>query len=378
MKDVAIFIGTRPEAIKLAPIIRMMKLSHTLNPIVISTGQHREMLQQVISLFDLHIDHSLDVMTHSQSLGALSSRLLAETTSIINSIRPAYALVQGDTTSVLMSAISCYYNKVPLGHIEAGLRTGNLQSPFPEEGNRRMVSQIADLHFAPTSSNMDNLLREGIDKSRIFVTGNTGIDALLIEIQQQESPEVQATIHADLTQLIGSDFNIRPFILITGHRRENFGDPFRNICEAIAYLARSFPGHRFVYPVHLNPSVQTPVNKILGGISNVFLLPPLPYRTFVALMKSCNFILSDSGGIQEEAPTIGKPILVMRDTTERPEGLNSKGVHLVGTNKDLIIQIATKLITADSIPTESSRTYGNGHASEMICSILSNRIDAGA
>jgi UDP-N-acetylglucosamine 2-epimerase (non-hydrolysing) len=283
---------------------------------------------------------------------------------------PDMALVQGDTTTVMVAALACFYRRIPIGHVEAGLRTGNIWSPFPEEVNRRLATPLVALHFAPTESARAALLREGVSDATISVTGNTVIDALRMEVEVQErDPALRQAIDGELSGLLGPDWARVPFVLITGHRRENFGEGIEQICQAIATLARRFPDHRFVYPVHLNPNVHLHVNRLLGGLPNARLIAPQGYRSFVALMSRCRLVLTDSGGVQEEAPSLGKPVLVMRDTTERPEGVEAGTALLTGPKAAAIVEHASRLLT-DARAYRSMATarnpYGDGHAAERI------------
>ncbi len=374
-KKIAVFFGTRPEAIKLAPVIRELKRDGRFDVLAVSTGQHREMLKQVVDIFELPIDVDLDVMVANQTLAGLSSRLITRIDEVLERELPDFALVQGDTTTVLMASLACFYRGIPVGHVEAGLRTGDMRSPFPEEANRVLASSLCSLHFAPTTTSRNNLRREHFAEDRIVVTGNTVIDALRIEVAQQQKPDIAHAIDRELNELLPVDWRDTPFVLITGHRRENFGDGFQAICDAIMDLAMRFPGYRFVYPVHLNPNVRSPVMKSLSGLANVVLLPPLSYRPFVALMQHCDFVLTDSGGVQEEAPGIGKPVLVMRDTTERPEGVAAGTVRLVGANRQNIVDGVTELIQnrkAYDLMATANNPYGDGHASERIVAAIVN------
>ncbi|GAB5512789.1 non-hydrolyzing UDP-N-acetylglucosamine 2-epimerase [Rhodopirellula baltica] len=366
---IAVFFGTRPEAIKVAPVIKRLADDERFELLSVSTGQHREMLDQVINIFDLPVHHDLGVMTPGQTLAGLSSKLIASIDQILEAEQPDFALVQGDTTTVLMASLACFYRRIPTGHIEAGLRTGNLASPFPEEANRVLASPISTLHFAPTSVSEANLLNERIDPAKIFVTGNTVIDALHLEVQQQSDPAVAAKIDEELGAVLPSDWRDKRFVLITGHRRENFGGGFEEICGAISELAERFPDVRFVYPVHLNPNVSGPVQKALGAFDNVLLLPPQSYRPFVALMQACELVLTDSGGVQEEAPGLGKPVLVMRDTTERPEGVDAGTVRLVGPVRKNIVDGVSELLSDREAYDQMARAtnpYGDGTASQKI------------
>ncbi|HYO25583.1 MAG TPA: UDP-N-acetylglucosamine 2-epimerase (non-hydrolyzing), partial [Lacipirellulaceae bacterium] len=336
-KRVAVFIGTRPEAIKMAPVVAALAAEPGLVPLVINAGQHREMMQQVIDLFGLVVDADLDAMQPSQTLAGLTARLVERCDRALADLTPDMVLVQGDTTTVLCAALAAFYRRLPIGHVEAGLRTGNLASPFPEEANRRLVSPLCDLHFAPTETAQQALLAERIDPQRILVTGNTVIDALLLEVERQRRPAVREALHAELAGIAGGDVFTRPMVLVTGHRRENFGGGFEQICAALADLARQRPELVIVYPVHLNPRVQEVVHERLSERENIRLIAPQPYAPFVALAAASRLILTDSGGVQEEAPTLGKPVLVMRDTTERPEGVAAGAVKLVGPQADRIV-----------------------------------------
>jgi UDP-N-acetylglucosamine 2-epimerase (non-hydrolysing) len=368
-KQIAVFVGTRPEAIKMAPVIAALHDSSDFACTVVATGQHREMLRQVAKQFGFAVDADLDVMRPNQSLASLTAKLMEGIDGWLESSPPDMALAQGDTTTVLCAALACFYRRIPIGHVEAGLRTGNLLSPFPEEANRKLVSVLAALHFAPTESARDALLREGVPAARIAVTGNTVIDALLLEIERQREPGVQRAIDAALGALIGADWSARPFVLITGHRRENFGEGIAQICDAITRLAEEFAGHRFVYPVHMNPNVREHVLERLEGLDNVSLIPPQDYPTFVALMSRCRLVLTDSGGVQEEAPSLGKPVLVMRDTTERPEGTAAGTALLCGARADRIIAETRRLLTdakAYTAMATARNPYGDGRASGRI------------
>jgi UDP-N-acetylglucosamine 2-epimerase (non-hydrolysing) len=376
---VAVFLGTRPEAIKLAPVIRALEQAPGFEPVVISTGQHREMLDQVAQLFGLRIQHDLAVMRPNQALPELTARLLTACDELLARLQPELALVQGDTSTVLAAALACFYRRVPVGHVEAGLRTYDRWSPFPEEMNRTLASRLVTLHFAPTELARDNLLREGIAADAVSVTGNTVIDALQAEVARQQQPAVRAELTAQLARTLGSFPPPRPFVLITGHRRENFGRGFEQICAALAALAQRFADHDFIYPVHLNPNVQGPVQALLGGIGNIRLIAPQPYSEFVALMQSCRLVLTDSGGIQEEAPSLGKPVLVMRDTTERPEGVQAGTVQLVGADSAQIVDGVSRLLLdaeAYARMARAANPYGDGHAAERIVARLRQYLQA--
>jgi UDP-N-acetylglucosamine 2-epimerase (non-hydrolysing) len=366
---VAVFMGTRPEGIKMAPVVAALREADDLDCRVVATGQHREMFQQVADNFGFTVDADLSVMRPGQTLAGLTARLMDGIDGWLEQGHPDLALVQGDTTTVLVAALACFYRRIPIGHVEAGLRTGDIWSPFPEEVNRRLSSPIVSLHFAPTESAQAALLREGVAPDTIEVTGNTVIDALLMEVAQQQKPEVREGLEASLGALLGADWAEAPFVLITGHRRENFGDGIRQICEAITALARRYPDHRFVYPVHLNPNVKEHVDRLLGGLANVRLIAPQGYRNFVALMSRCRLVLTDSGGVQEEAPSLGKPVLVMRDTTERPEGVTAGTALLVGPRADTIVERTVHLLEdrrAYESMANAVNPYGDGRAAERI------------
>lgn len=366
---VAVFMGTRPEGIKMAPVVAELRRSADVECHVVATGQHREMFQQVAEQFGFTVDVDLAAMRPRQTLAGLTARLMEGIDGWLESGRPDLALVQGDTTTVLVAALACFYRRIPIGHVEAGLRTGNIWAPFPEEVNRRLASPIVTLHFAPTQSAREALLREGVADDSIEVTGNTVIDALFMELAEQEKPAVRAQIDRSLAGILGADLAEAPFVLITGHRRENFGEGIRQICEAIAALAQRYPDHRFVYPVHLNPNVEGHVRRLLGGLSTVYLIPPQGYRNFVALMARCRLVLTDSGGVQEEAPSLGKPVLVMRDTTERPEGVEAGTARLVGPRAHDIVSHAARLLDDSQeylAMANAVNPYGDGRAAQRI------------
>ena len=361
---VACFFGTRPEAIKMAPVVRALQQHPGLQPLIINTGQHKELLDPVLERFNIRPDHDLAVMSPNQSLAGMTARLLEGIDAVLAAETPAFSLVQGDTTTAMSASLGSFYRRVPVGHVEAGLRTGDLAAPFPEEANRLITGRITTLHFPPTDRSRDNLLAEHVPDHRITVTGNTVIDALQIEVDRQAH-------EADdwVARLLGAADAQRPYVLITGHRRENFGDGFEQICHAIARLARRFPDHLFVYPVHLNPHVQKPVFDTLGQQENVRLLDPQPYSAFVALMHRCRLVLTDSGGVQEEAPGLGKPVLVMRQQTERPEGVDAGIVKLVGTDAEKIEAGVAALLedaAAYQATARITNPYGDGHAATRI------------
>lgn len=369
LKIVDVFMGTRPEAIKMAPVVAALNRQDGLRCRVVGTGQHREMFHQVADELGFTVDVDLDTMQPNQTLAGLTARLMEKIDGWLEGSHPDIALVQGDTTTVFVAALACFYRHIPIGHVEAGLRTPSILSPFPEELNRRLASRIVSLHFAPTRSAQAALLREGVAADSIEVTGNTVVDALFMELSRQAEPSVRASIKASLSTVIGPDWATRPFVLITGHRRESFGEGFEQICRAIRTLALRYPEYRFIYPVHLNPNVQGPVNRLLSGVSNIALVSPQGYRNFVALMNRCKLILTDSGGVQEEAPSLGKPVLVMRETTERPEGVEAGTALLVGASETSIVQNTIRLLD-DSLAYDAMASavnpYGDGHAAERI------------
>jgi UDP-N-acetylglucosamine 2-epimerase (non-hydrolysing) len=369
-KGILVFMGTRPEAIKLAPVVAALRRSDDFTCTVVATGQHKEMFRQVIDRFGIAVDAELDVMRPNQTLAELTARLMTGIDGWLATASPDMALVQGDTTTVLVSALACFYRRIPIGHVEAGLRTGNIWSPFPEEANRKLATSLVTLHFAPTDSAREALLAEQVSAASIAVTGNTVIDALFMELAMQgNDAAVRATIDRELAALLGSRWADQPFVLITGHRREHFGRGFEEICGAIAGLARTFPDVRFIYPVHLNPNVKRPVHQLLGELANVSLIPPQDYRNFVALMARSRLILTDSGGVQEEAPALGKPVIVMRDTTERPEGVAAGTALLTGPRAEAIIAHASRLLTdqcAYDAMASAQNPYGDGYAAGRI------------
>jgi UDP-N-acetylglucosamine 2-epimerase (non-hydrolysing) len=378
-KKVAVFVGTRPEGIKMAPVVIALRGSEDIECAVVATGQHREMFQQVADQFGFGVDVDLAAMRPHQTLAGLTARLMDGIDEWLQRGQPDLALVQGDTTTVLVAALACFYRRIPVGHVEAGLRTGDIWSPFPEEVNRRLASPIVSLHFAPTPAARAALLKEGIPEASIEVTGNTVVDALLLELAQQAKPARRAEIDASLSSVVGPDWADVPFVLITGHRRENFGEGIRQICEAIATLAHRYPDHRFVYPVHLNPNVKTNVERLLLGLANVRLIAPQGYRNFVALMARCRLVLTDSGGVQEEAPSLGKPVLVMRDTTERPEGIAAGTALLVGTLSQSIVEHTSRLLDdqeAYRAMANAVNPYGDGRAAARIVARVRRHLDS--
>ncbi|MGA1823471.1 MAG: non-hydrolyzing UDP-N-acetylglucosamine 2-epimerase [bacterium] len=368
--------GTRPEAIKMAPVVRELRSeSSKFNVVVCVTAQHREMLDQVLDLFRIKPNYDLNIMTKRQSLSNLTASILVGVTGVLEKELPDIVFVQGDTTTTFAAAQAAFYLKIPVAHIEAGLRTKNRFSPFPEEINRRLTSTMVDFHFAPTECAKRNLIAEGFDESSISVTGNTVIDALRFVLNEHD----RASVSEKWNQWFLSEYNISlsnhvRTILVTGHRRESFGEGFKRICKALSLLARNNHNIQFIYPVHLNPNVQEPVYAILGDVNNIHLIPPLDYEAFVFLMSHSTIILTDSGGIQEEAPTIGVPVLVMRDTSERTEGIEAGSARLVGTDVDTIVAETQRLLNNnDEYKRISNVTnpYGDGKASKRIATIIS-------
>lgn len=364
MKKVLCIVGTRPEAIKMAPVIQAIKADPDLECIVLATAQHRELLDQVLNLFDITPDYDLNVMEPDQTLPKLTAKLVLALDKCLEDIAPDIVLAQGDTTTVMVSAMAAFYRKIPFGHIEAGLRTGNMFNPFPEEMNRVVAGHLSKWHFAPTKSSEQNLLAEGIPIERIIVSGNTVIDALKIVAARDDLP--QPTIPDG-----------KKLILMTAHRRENFGEPFKNICQAVRQLADSFNDIHVLYPVHPNPNIKKTVKEYLGGHERIQLIDPLDYLPFVGAMKAAHFIISDSGGVQEEAPALGKPVLVLRNETERPEAIEYGVVKLVGTNTAEIYNSAEQLLTNTSIYNAMAKgvsPYGDGLASGRIIEALKSEL----
>lgn len=373
---ISVIFGTRPEAIKLAPVVLALRRTRGLACSVCVTAQHREMLDQVLSVFAIVPDRDLDLMRPNQRLATLTARAVEGLDSYFRTERPGIVVVQGDTTTTFAAALAAFYNGIPVAHVEAGLRTRNMRAPWPEEGNRVLTSQLAELHFAPTERNRQNLMRDGIAPERIHVTGNTVIDALFLARDKVRDcpPRVSG-----LSPHIVDSMSSSKVVLITGHRRESFGAGFESICRAIYELAHTFSDVHFIYPVHRNPNVKRIVDAMLGGsrngglLPNIHLIDPLGYLPFVSLMERATVILTDSGGIQEEAPSLGKPVLVMRDTTERPEAVDAGAVKLVGTKTENIVREAARLLTDEWAYRAMSKVvnpYGDGRASERITRIL--------
>ncbi|PDP46865.1 UDP-N-acetylglucosamine 2-epimerase (non-hydrolyzing) [Porphyromonas gingivalis] len=386
MKKVMLVFGTRPEAIKMAPLVKEFQArANEFDTIVCVTGQHREMLKQVLELFDIKPDYDLEIMKEGQDLYDVTTRVLLGMREVLKKTKPDVVLVHGDTTTSTAAALAAFYQQIPVGHVEAGLRTHNIYSPWPEEMNRQLTGRMASYHFAPTELSRDNLLVEGIATDRIFITGNTVIDALQqVVTRVKGNADLRNEVSRKLLQF-GYDVNRleagRRLVLITGHRRENFGEGFLNICRAIQTLSKRFPEVDFVYPMHLNPNVRKPIREIfgdnLGGLGNLFFIEPLEYLQFVTLMDRSSIVLTDSGGIQEEAPGLGKPVLVMRDTTERPEAVKAGTVKLVGTDYNQIVDNVEKLLTDNAAYAEMSRAnnpYGDGKACSYIADALTRCI----
>lgn len=375
MKRLLLVFGTRPEAIKMAPLVHEFKKHpDQFETKVCVTGQHREMLDQVLELFQITPDVDLNIMKSGQDLYDVTSRVLLGMRDVLDALKPDVVFVHGDTTTSSAAALAAFYRQIPVAHVEAGLRTGNIYSPWPEEMNRLITGRIATYHFAPTPLSKQNLLKENVDPQHILVTGNTVIDALHWVVKKiQAELGLKSSLHENILRF-GYDTNRlnegKRLVLITGHRRENFGEGFLNICHAIKNLAQQYPEVDYVYPVHLNPNVRKPVMEILGGgIDNIYLIDPLPYLEFVYLMEQSYLILTDSGGIQEEAPGLGKPVLVMRDTTERPEAVEAGTVLMVGTDKERIEKMVSRLLEDYSFYSSMSdaiNPYGDGHACERI------------
>ena len=368
---IMIMAGTRPEAIKVAPVVSCLKATNNADIVLCNAGQHKEMIRQAFADFSLEPDIVLDVMLQGQTLAGLNSRLFAAIDPVLDQEKPDWVLVQGDTNTVMVGALCAFYRNIRVGHIEAGLRTYNRRSPFPEEVNRQIVTRVADLHFAPTQVAVDNLLRDGIDAGNIILTGNTVIDSLLA-IHKQVATD-RGLLLPEARDLLASG---KRMILITGHRRENFGESFKNMCGAMADIAGRNPDAFILYPVHLNPNVQDVVFGILNGRERVLLTTPMAYRQFVAHIGAAHIILTDSGGIQEEAPALNKPVLVMRDTTERPEGVEAGVALLVGTGRDAIVREVERLLNDSGHYRKmaaAANPYGDGHAAERIANAILSR-----
>lgn len=374
MKKILIVFGTRPEAIKMAPLVKKFQENKVdFKTKVCVTAQHRGMLDQVLNLFQVVPEYDLDIMQNGQDLYDITSNILLGIRPVLEDFKPDLVLVHGDTSTTFAASLSSYYQKIKIGHIEAGLRTGDLRSPWPEEGNRRLTGVLTNYHFAPTKTSKNNLLNENIEESSIFIVGNTVIDALKWVLNRVENEKsLEEKIIATILQAGFSGLDSK-FILVTGHRRENFGQGFLNICKALKVLAKNNPDINILYPVHLNPNVRKPVNELLSDVDNIQLVEPLRYEEFIYLMNKSYLILTDSGGIQEEAPSLGKPVLVMRDTTERPEAVEAGTVKLVGSDQGNIVREAQRLLDDNSQYQKMSNAcnpYGNGDTSKEILNIV--------
>lgn len=369
-KKIMVVFGTRPEAIKMAPLVKALVGDNRFECIVCSTGQHKEMLEQVLQLFSIKVDFDLEVMSPGQTLSEITSRIMSRLSPVLEAEKPDVVLVHGDTATTLAASLSAYFNRTIVGHIEAGLRTGNLYSPWPEEGNRKATAAIAQIHFAPTETSRNNLLAENIPSKSIIVTGNTVIDALL---EVSEMLEADQHLKASIEGLFPYLSPNRKVILVTGHRRESFGDGFERICSAMLQIAKKYPDFDILYPMHMNPNVKGPVSRLLANVPNIFLTDPLEYLPFVYIMNRSHLVLTDSGGIQEEAPSLGKPVLVMRENTERPEAVEAGTVRLVGTDSEKIIQNVSELLDDPECyksMSYSHNPYGDGQACKRILTYL--------
>ncbi|MDI3325960.1 UDP-N-acetylglucosamine 2-epimerase (non-hydrolyzing) [Pontibacterium granulatum] len=373
-KKVLIVFGTRPEAIKMAPLVHVLSDDTRFEARTCVTGQHREMLDQVLELFQIEPEYDLNIMQPGQTLGQVTSRILVGLDEVLDSFNPDVVLVHGDTATTFAASLAAYYKQIPVGHVEAGLRTGNIYSPWPEEANRKLTGCLTRFHFAPTEASKQNLLSEGYPSSHIEITGNTVIDALLmIKKRLDEDVQLKDSLTAAFPMLDPG----KKLVLVTGHRRESFGGGFERICMALQQVARKHPDCQIVYPVHLNPQVQEPVNRLLSDVSNIHLIEPQQYLPFVYLMTRAHVILTDSGGIQEEAPSLGKPVLVMRDTTERPEAVEAGTVKLVGTDVEQISSSLDILLADENAYQKMSMAhnpYGDGAACQRIASVLAENL----
>lgn len=374
MKKILLVFGTRPEAIKMAPLVKaLQKDSEHFETKICVTAQHRQMLDQVLEVFDIVPEYDLNIMAPNQDLYDITSRVLLGLRGVLDDFAPDIVLVHGDTTTSMAASLAAFYRQIPVGHVEAGLRTYNMLSPWPEEMNRQVTDRMCTYYFAPTEKSRQNLLRENVDATKIHVTGNTVIDALLMAVDIiEKKPHIKTAIEDELRDK-GYAMGNRPYILVTGHRRENFGEGFLNICKAIRQIAEEHPEMDIVYPVHLNPNVQKPVYELLSGTPNIYLVKPLDYLPFVYAMQHSTLLLTDSGGVQEEAPSLGKPVLVMRETTERPEAVEAGTVRLVGTDVAAIVGNVQELLHDPEVyrkMSESYNPYGDGHACERIVDAL--------
>ncbi len=387
MKTVMLVFGTRPEAIKMAPLVKeFQKNPDKFETIVCVTGQHRQMLDQVLEIFDIKPDYDLNIMRQGQDLYDVTARVLVGMRDVLEKTKPDVVLVHGDTTTSMVAAMAAFYKQIPVGHVEAGLRTHNIYSPWPEEMNRQITGRIATYDFAPTPQSRDNLIEENVDKSKITITGNTVIDALYWVVDKMKKDENLNKALQQVLKSAGYDVSRladgKKLVLITGHRRENFGDGFMSICKAIKALTEKYTGVDFVYPMHLNPNVRRPIHEVFGetleGLGNMFFIEPLEYLSFIYLMEKSNIVLTDSGGIQEEAPGLGKPVLVMRDTTERPEALKAGTVKLVGTDYGKIVKEVSMLLDEQGYYEKMSKAvnpYGDGKACKRIVDSFINFVE---
>ena len=379
-QKILIVFGTRPEAIKMAPLVKRFQEEPEIFELkVCVTAQHREMLDQVLELFEIEPDFDLNIMKSGQDLYDVTSNVLLGMRDVLTEFKPDVVFVHGDTSTTSSTALASFYQQIKVAHVEAGLRTGNIYSPWPEEANRQITGVLSNYHFAPTTTSQENLLRENKDPKSILVTGNTVIDALYLALDKikNNSTLKESIVKSIEDEIADESFSLESskFILVTGHRRENHGQGFINICKALKTIALNNPNIDIVYPVHLNPNVQKPVNELLSDVKNIYLIKPMQYEAFIYIMDKSYFIITDSGGVQEEAPSLGKPVLVMRDTTERPEALKAGTVKLVGTNTDLIVQEAEKLLNdkeAYSLMSKAHNPYGDGTACEQIVDFFRN------
>lgn len=374
MKVLLVF-GTRPEAIKMGPLVKALQADSYFDARLAVTAQHREMLDQVLALFSLQPEYDLNVMQSGQDLYDVTSKVLLGLREVLADFEPDLVLVHGDTATTFATTLAAFYQQIPVGHVEAGLRSGDLYSPWPEEANRRLTGTLAHWHFSPTERNQKALLAEGVAEERVLVTGNTVIDALQWMVREiADSPALSKQISSNLVATgLNLDVTDKRYVLVTGHRRENFGTGFENICKALGELAEANPDTHFIYPVHLNPNVQGPVNRLLDGVDNIHLIAPLSYESFVYLMQKAYFVLTDSGGVQEEAPGLGKPVLVMRNTTERPEAVDAGTVCLVGTESSVIRDAVQELLDDEVLYRSMSHAhnpYGDGQACRRIVDFL--------
>tara|TARA_Y100000588_G_scaffold65221_1_gene65094 strand:+ start:9876 stop:10997 length:1122 start_codon:yes stop_codon:yes gene_type:complete len=370
MKKVLVVFGTRPEAIKMAPLVHALAVDERFEVKCCVTAQHREMLDQVLELFEIVPDYDLNLMKSGQTLNDVTARIVQDLKPVLQKFKPDVVLVHGDTATTFAASLAAYYEQIEVGHVEAGLRTGNIYSPWPEEANRRLTGVLTKYHFAPTETSKNNLVSENFDSKNIYITGNTVIDALLMTKEKIDSDNA---IKSELASQFSYLDDNKKLILVTGHRRESFGSGFERICEALARVAKLYPNTQILYPMHLNPNVREPVSRILGNIENIILIEPQQYLPFIYLMDKAHIILTDSGGIQEEAPSLGKPVLVMRETTERPEAVEAGTVKLVGTDISVIESTIGELLINQTTYEQMSfahNPYGDGNASTRICNYL--------